>query len=396
MKNDVITYHSDLPVFEKNKKLTSKAMNVEACIICSFEPSENPNEEAKVYLSAADLVKRGAISKNKKSDIATVLKELSDYTINLPLDIADYATTEQYENAFHEVNLITSRKYDGKDTIEIGISPALVPFISNLKKKFTRIELYELLSISSAKAKRLYYLLKTVEFKNGGKFEVDTLKQALDCNLPGYDRFDLFRTRVLNPAVKQINEDSDIYCEFQTLRTGRNISHIEFRVLRNLKHHPKLLVPESVGDQIPQHISELLAKIGINNEQPFFNLIDKYGDDIITKTLKDFWDSYQYAEALKNKAGFFMSRVNILIQKSIREQNEIEAAEKVANDKAMAAKMAQANELLRVQRFEQWKDSKEYKEEFSKLKDQYSDMFKNASEKTAINLIETMIKNEFK
>ncbi len=225
---------------------------------------------------------------------------------------------------------------------------------------------------------------------------MDTLKQALDCHLPGYDRYDLFRTRVLNPAVKQINEDSDIYCEFQTLRTGRNISHIEFRVLRNLKHHPKLLVPESVGDQIPQHISELLAKIGINNEQPFFNLIDKYGDDIITKTLKDFWDSYQYAEALKNKAGFFMSRVNILIQKSIREQNEIEAAEKVANDKAMAAKMAQANELLRVQRFEQWKDSKEYKEEFSKLKDQYSDMFKNASEKTAINLIETMIKNEFK
>ena len=91
-----------------------------------------------------------------------------------------------------------------------------------------------------------------------------------------------------------------------------------------------------------------------------------------------------------------MSRVNILIQKSIREQNEAAAAEKVANDKALAKKMAEASELLRVQRFEQWKAGKEYKEEFNKLKSDYEDMFKHMTDKTAENLIETMLKNEFK
>ena len=75
-------------------------------------------------------------------------------------------------------------------------------------------------------SKQLYEWLKSYLYAREKEIDVEDLKFILTAE--GYKNFNMFRQRVLDKAVKEINEYSDIEVIYTEEKSGRKVSTIHF------------------------------------------------------------------------------------------------------------------------------------------------------------------------
>ena len=103
----------------------------------------------------------------------------------------------------------------------------MVPYITRLEAEFTRYKLEKVARMSSAYAIRLYELLMQWGSVGQREIELEWLKKALMVDKE-YDRLDNFKKRVIDVALAQINEFSDLTASYSQRKTGRNVTHLIF------------------------------------------------------------------------------------------------------------------------------------------------------------------------
>jgi plasmid replication initiation protein len=120
-------------------------------------------------------------------------------------------------------------KSEGKITFEIGTK--LKALLLEMKKKiYYKIE-YPI-NFTSIYSKRVYYYLKSFEDTGWRIDNLDVLRKKLQCP-KSYDKYGLFRTYVLDMAMKEINKYSDISFEFEEIKVGRKVARIKFIIKQN-------------------------------------------------------------------------------------------------------------------------------------------------------------------
>lgn len=124
----------------------------------------------------------------------------------------------------------TIHKNDG--IITIKLDEDLKPYLLNLREKYTQYELIYTLRMKSKYSIRIYELLKSYHYQKlkpvSLNFTVDELKKILDAS--NYKTFNNFKNRVLDKAVEEINNFTDISIAYKTFKRGRAITDIEFNV----------------------------------------------------------------------------------------------------------------------------------------------------------------------
>jgi plasmid replication initiation protein len=111
--------------------------------------------------------------------------------------------------------------------IALCFAQNILPYLSGLKGTFTKYELKHVGNMNSVYAIRLYELL--MQWKSAGKREIaiDWLKKQFQIeNL--YPDMHNFKKRVINPAVKEINEHSNFSVSWEQRKTGRKVTHLTF------------------------------------------------------------------------------------------------------------------------------------------------------------------------
>ena len=119
---------------------------------------------------------------------------------------------------------------DNSATVELIFAPAIIPLVTRLEEQFTSYELKQVSGLSSAYAIRLYELM--IAWRSTGKtpiIELSDFRQKLGVLEGEYSRFNNFKVRVLDPAIKQINEHTDITVKVEQHKTGRTISGFSFK-----------------------------------------------------------------------------------------------------------------------------------------------------------------------
>jgi len=127
-----------------------------------------------------------------------------------------------------EVRWVSSVKYlDGEGTIQFRFAHEMVPHITRLEARFTRYKLEKVAGMSSIYAIRLYELL--VQWGSVGKREIELqwLKKVLSLEKE-YPSIKDFKKWVIDVAVAQINEHSDLTASYTQRKTGRTVSHFIF------------------------------------------------------------------------------------------------------------------------------------------------------------------------
>ena len=118
---------------------------------------------------------------------------------------------------------------DNEAVVKLIFAPAIVPLITRLEEHFTKYELQQVSNLSSAYAVRLYELL--IAWRSIGStpiIELSEFRERIGVLDTEYKRMERFKTSVLELAVKQINEHTDITVKYEQHKKGRSISGFSF------------------------------------------------------------------------------------------------------------------------------------------------------------------------
>lgn len=133
--------------------------------------------------------------------------------------------------AVYVSNWVTSAIYvKNVGLVRIQFDAMLVPYVSDLDSHFTSYTLGAVCGLSSNYAIRLYELL--TQYKKIGKrtIMIGDLKDYLECDLPSYQRLDNFKSRVVDAALSQINQFTDITCEYDLNKLGKRVIGFDFKI----------------------------------------------------------------------------------------------------------------------------------------------------------------------
>lgn len=113
-------------------------------------------------------------------------------------------------------------------TVELVFSPAIVPLITNLEKHFTSYQLELVRELTSFYAIRLYELL--IAWRGVGKasFGLEALRGSLGIEPTAYQRIGNFKSRVLDIALKQINEKTDLTVQCHQQKSRGKVAGFSF------------------------------------------------------------------------------------------------------------------------------------------------------------------------
>lgn len=183
-------------------------------------PRADADPDAVYWVDAKDLVSLG-------SDAKAVYAQMRQAAEVLFMRYVTIRETE-YTDTLHWVYRVRYSEGDGK--IGLTFSPPLLPFLSELKKSFTQYKLIELAGMTSEYAIRLYDLCMQFQDTGWVDFSISDLQSAFKCGSSYSTNITMFKRKVLDVAVKQINESehTKIVIHYELLKTNRRFTDVRF------------------------------------------------------------------------------------------------------------------------------------------------------------------------
>ena len=213
---------------------------------------------------------------------------------------------------YHDVNPKTGkdRSFHCRWVDKIGYEPQsgivflrftqdIVPLITRLEENFTKYELQQVSRLTSSYAIRLYELL--IQWRSAGKtpvFDLSIFRQQLGVESHQYKTMSNFKTYVLDFALNQINELTDITAKYEQHKKGRTISGFSF-TFRQKKNASKKEIKN-------ENLSDFFSKITDPQRHLFANKLSRLSEMSIysqgTETFEQF--AVRIAEMLKDAQKF--------------------------------------------------------------------------------------------
>ena len=135
---------------------------------------------------------------------------------------------ETGRNRTIEARWVSSVAYvEGSGLVQLKFGDDVVPYITRLEEKFTSYKIKSISKMTSTYAIRLYELL--MQWKNSGVREIDLEKFKQILQVEGqYPALKDFKNRVLDLAITQINQFSDLDVSYENIKLGRKVTGFMF------------------------------------------------------------------------------------------------------------------------------------------------------------------------
>jgi len=158
-----------------------------------------------------------------------VLKEASKSLFDRYVTYHDQNPKTGKDRSFH-CRWVDKIGYEAQSgTIFLRFTQDIVPLITRLEENFTKYELQQVAKLTSSYAIRLYELL--IQWRSTGKtpvFDLHEFRQQLGVGVNQYKTMSNFKTYVLEFALEQVNELTDITAKYSQHKKGREISGFHF------------------------------------------------------------------------------------------------------------------------------------------------------------------------
>lgn len=155
------------------------------------------------------------------------------------------------------------RYVDAEATVKLIFAPVVIPLITRLEERFTQYEMKQISELSTGYAIRLYELL--ICWRTTGKtpiIELSDFRQKMGVLDSEYQRMHDLKKRVLEPALEQINEHTDITTTYEQHKKGRVITGFSFKFKQKKKTEAKTPKNSDSGPRIekPNQIPANIVK----------------------------------------------------------------------------------------------------------------------------------------
>lgn len=213
MQSDLIVKSNNL--IEARYDLT---LNEQKIILYAVSKLDRTKEKFNILtLNIIDFTKIIGTSSKRYTEIREIVRELRKKEIII--------NTEDEEIITGWLSSIRYIKDSG--TIELEFSERLVPYLLQLKSRFTRYQIKNILYLDSKYGIRMYELLKQYEVIKKRTITLVDLKKILMIE----DKYDDFRNLdriVIRSSLKEINEKTDLNITYKKNKKGRSIDSLTF------------------------------------------------------------------------------------------------------------------------------------------------------------------------
>ena len=211
-------------IIEAGYRLTLMETRLLQACIAQIDSTKELRVTDRFELSAKDFAKLYKISEESAYD---ELKEVSKQLFSRHI-VINNPDPEQPKIKQTRTQWITSIDYlpdEGK--IYLFFAPKILPYLSQLKGKFTQYELKNIGNMKSTYGIRLYLLMMQWKTTGTRTIEIDWLKKQLELD-ESYSAMCDFKKRVIDPAVNDMNKNSDYNVRWEQRKTGRRVTHLIF------------------------------------------------------------------------------------------------------------------------------------------------------------------------
>jgi plasmid replication initiation protein len=216
-------------VIEASYRLTLNEQRLILLCIQQIKRGQGISPMIGFNIRATDLVEAfGVNSKNAYSD----LKEISDILFNRFLTIYQPDPDEPKLESTRTRWISAIDYIPSEGRVRLYFAPKVIPYISLLESGFTRYNLEYIAPMTSVYGVRFYELFKCWLMGEKSKkknIRLDDLKEILD--LKGlYPSIKDFKAYVLDKGLTDVNSFTDLLVSYETKRTGRKITDLEFSI----------------------------------------------------------------------------------------------------------------------------------------------------------------------
>ena len=226
--NEILKMRPDLVVAKDNQ------------LIQNFGFDLSVYEQRILLLCIAKMDSRNEMSTRTFTLHVSDLRNELDLNINSnsTYQLMDEAVTRLFQRFIYpdpnnrkvQLRWLTMKDYrSGPGEITISFAPEVMIYLSALKSRFTTYKLKYVTQFTCAYSFRFYELFSCWNGKGQQelKLEVAGLKQMLDLGEKYADIHD-FKKKVILPALKEINEFTNISVTFDQCKRGKIITHLVF------------------------------------------------------------------------------------------------------------------------------------------------------------------------
>jgi plasmid replication initiation protein len=255
-----------------NYEMSALQKNIFYMVQSQLGADDPPNKEYTIRIK--DLGELTNVA-NPYVNLRVATKTMMQKILEIPID-GNLLQVAPFSSVFYNTS---------EGTITICIDPKLRPFLFNLDNRFTTYGFHQALLVSGKYTKRLYEMFSQWKKMGLMKVSLTELKKRLrllrideesGLVVEQYPDWDNFKRRVLDPAVKEINENTDIEVTYYPEREGRKIMGMVCTI--KIKN-PELQLPAPSELQL-----RLIDKFGLRDDQAKY-VLNNYDSVFIMRKL---------------------------------------------------------------------------------------------------------------
>ena len=304
MKNNLIVKSNQ--VVEAGYELTTNEQRLVLLGISRIPKGENIDATAGYEITAQEFAEAYNIHPK------TAYRELKEATSRLYERSIVIRTEKQTMKVRWANMIVTDNPYfpdvladENWKRVIIFFSPQIVPYLANLKANFTQYLQSDISNVSGAYTIRFYELI--CQYRNIGKREISIADLRFMLNL--YDKYPLFydlKKRVIEPAIKEINEKTPMQISYEQKKKGKTV----VAILLKFKEKPQEKQDKNTRD--PNTIDWVNG--ATDNERQL--LTQKQADYFASKIANDSGFGSKYARNGEEMKGF-ISRISNELQNDV-------------------------------------------------------------------------------
>lgn len=288
MKKNLVVKHNNLIEARYNLNL-----NEQKIILYAVSKLDREKENFNILsVDVREFFNLLGTTQERYTEIRGIIRELRRKEVII--------NTDERELITGWLSSIDYLKDEGK--IELEFSEKLTPYLLQLKARFTRYELENILYLKNKHSIRVYELLKQYEKIGKREMKLSDLRKYLGIAEDEYLRFSNFENRVLRTTKEEINAYTDLKIDYEKLKTGRTITSILYTI--DTKDIEKQIYVEFLNEFY--NLKEMKIKMGLKNENFSPDQIMNIYERAVEKAGNEDIDLFEYIRLnylnIKNKA----------------------------------------------------------------------------------------------
>lgn len=266
MDKNLRVYKSNA-IIEASFRLSVAEQRVILSCISQIQQNQKVSSENTYSISATELSElTGSSISSSFRDLKNVVNRLFDRYVLIKDGPNGRARKETLKTRWIQSIFFI----ENEARVELRFSSDMIPYLNELTKQFTRYKLSSVVSLETSYSFRFYEFI--CQWLKIGKreFPIQDLRDILQIGNK-YPAIKDFKRRVLEPAINDINKNSDLWIKWNQIKTGRKVTHLIFEFgLKKKKNQVRLSGSKVFG--IDKFLIEKKARPGETYEEVAYRL----------------------------------------------------------------------------------------------------------------------------